>query len=206
MVQLLMLNSFFAGSRSVASSSSKCFAPLHTSASVRAAQPLTIKARRDIRAERARKAIENRPHHVLGIRSGDEAKWLNCDLAKILVKEEDLTTNAEPQPLTLSSGVLWMPRLLNYGVGPTEKELLFEHLPPLTTEMGFVDKPLSWTLTQHEEAEKVELMKANMLARVIDLRNANAGGIAYENRRRIIAVFSEPGKPGDTGRAEVQGM
>jgi len=97
-----------------------------------------------------------------------------------------------------------MPRLLNYGVGEAEKELLFEHLPPLTTEVGGIRRPKAWTMTLHEEAEQMELKKANMLASVIDLRNANAGGIAYENRRRIVAAFSEPGKPGDTGRPEVQ--
>jgi len=192
------------GSRSIASCSSKSIAPLHTSVSVRASQPLNIKAKRDIRAEHARKAEERRPHHVLGTRRDDDAKWLNCDLAKILVTEQELTTGAESQPLTLSSGVLWMPRLMNYGVGEAEKEILFEQLPPLTAEMGGIRKPKAWTMTLHEEAEQTELMKANMLARVIDLRNANAGGIAYENRRRIVAAFSEPGKPGDTGRPEVQ--
>jgi len=98
-----------------------------------------------------------------------------------------------------------MPRLLNYGVGEAEKELLFEHLPPLTTEVGGIRRPTAWTITMHEEAEKTELKKANMLAGVIDLRNANAGGIAYENRRRIVAAFSDPGKPDDTGCPEVQG-
>ena len=84
--------------------------------------------------------------------------------------------------------------------------MLFEHLPPLTAEIGGIRKPTAWTMSLHEEAEKAELMKANILAKVIDLRNANAGGIAYENRRRIVATFSEPGKPGDTGRPEVQGV
>ncbi|KIM88887.1 hypothetical protein PILCRDRAFT_62247 [Piloderma croceum F 1598] len=162
-----------------------------------------MKDKRENRAERARKIEKTRPHAVLGNRRGDDAKWLNCDLAKILVTEKELD-GASPQPLTLSSGVLLMPRLLNYGVGEAEKELLFEHLPPLTTEVGGIRRPKAWTMTLHEEAEQMELKKANMLASVIDLRNANAGGIAYENRRRIVAAFSEPGKPGDTGRPEVQ--
>jgi small subunit ribosomal protein S15 len=105
----------------------------------------------------------------------------------------------------MSTGVLWMPRLFNYGVGEVEKELLFEHLPPLTAEVGGMRQPSTWDLPRHEEAEKTEMMKSNMLAKVIDLRNANAGGISYENRKRIVAVFSEPGKPGDAGRSEVQG-
>lgn len=47
------------------------------------------------------------------------------------------------------------------------------------------------------------------LMKIIDLRNANAGGIAFENRRRIVEAFSEPNrerKGPDTGRAEVQGI
>jgi small subunit ribosomal protein S15 len=120
------------------------------------------------------------------------------------VTEEELTNAAEPQPLEMLSGTLWMPRLLNFGVGEEEKKLLFERLPPLTSEIGGIRNPLSWTTTKHAEAEKLEMNKANMLARVLDLRNANAAGIAYENRRRIIAAFSEGGTPNDTGRPEVQ--
>ena len=146
----------------------------------------------------------NKPHHVLGTRQGDEAKWTHSDLAKVLVTQEEII-GAEPQPLTLSSGVLWMPRMMNYGVGEAEKKLLFEHLPPLTAEQGGIRRPNDWTMTRHEEAERVELNKANQLARVLDLRNANAGGIAYENRRRIVAAFSEPSQPNDPGRPEVQG-
>ena len=41
-------------------------------------------------------------------------------------------------------------------------------------------------------------------ARVMDLRNSNARGIAFENRKRIIAAFSPPGKDNDTGCPEVQ--
>lgn len=194
------------GSRSVASSSRKCFAPLHTSVTVHASHPLNKKAKQEKRLERARRAEQNRPHPVLGIRNGDDSKWARCDLAKILVTEEELTSKAEPQPLNMSSGVLCMPRMLNYGVGEAEKKLLFERLPPLTTEMGGVRQPGAWSVSKHAEAERLEMVKANMLARVIDLRNANAAGIAYENRRRIIATFSEGGTPNDTGRPEVQGM
>lgn len=179
-------------------------ASLHTSSSVRASQTLNKSARQQKRANQAAKTEKNKPHHVLGIRQGDEAKWTNSDLAKILVTQEEIN-GAEPQPLTLSSGVLWMPRMLNYGVGEAEKKLLFEHLPPLTAEQGGIRRPAAWTTTLHEEAEREELNKANQLAKVLDLRNANAGGIAYENRRRIVAAFSEPSQPNDPGRPEVQG-
>lgn len=95
---------------------------------------------------------------------------------------------------------------MNYGVGEPEKKMLFEYLGPLTAEMGTMRDPKGSLTSVHEQAERKELEKANMIARVLDLRNANAGGIAYENRRRVIAAFSPPGKPGDSGRPEVQGM
>ncbi|KAI0299884.1 hypothetical protein BC826DRAFT_993928 [Russula brevipes] len=46
--------------------------------------------------------------------------------------------------------------------------------------------------------------QADALGRVVDLRNASAAGIAFEDRRRIIAAFSGPGRVNDTGRTEVQ--
>ena len=49
-----------------------------------------------------------------------------------------------------------------------------------------------------------ELRKTKNFARVMDLRNANARGIAFENRRRVIAAFSPTGKDNDTGYPEVQ--
>lgn len=52
----------------------------------------------------------------------------------------------------------------------------------------------------NEEAEK-----ARQFAQLVDLRNANARGIAFENRRRIIEAFSPSGSPADSGYPEVQG-
>ncbi|KZP10075.1 S15/NS1 RNA-binding domain-containing protein [Athelia psychrophila] len=200
----MLRNCLAQGSSAVASSSPRCLASLHTSAVVGAAHhPLNMSTKRKIRADRLRREEENRPHPVLGNRRGDDAKWPACDLAKILVTEQELS-GLEPEQKELSYGVLTMPKLLNYGVGPAEKQLLFEQLPPLTAQRDGLRQPEKWTATSHADAERVELMKVNMLARVIDLRNANAGGIAYENRRRIIAAFSEPGKPEDTGSPEVQ--
>jgi len=56
----------------------------------------------------------------------------------------------------------------------------------------------------HEREMESGVKQANALARLVDLRNANKAGIAFENRRRVVAAFSEPGKPNDTGRTEVQ--
>jgi small subunit ribosomal protein S15 len=98
-----------------------------------------------------------------------------------------------------------MPGELGYGVRDAEKKLLFEHLPLATLHMtSQVHKP-SFTKEMRDEDEEAELRKANLLAKALDLRNANAAGIAYENRKRIIEAFSTPENPFDSGRTEVQG-
>jgi small subunit ribosomal protein S15 len=57
-----------------------------------------------------------------------------------------------------------------------------------------------------EAAEARERYKLKAVTQALDLRNANAAGLAYENRRRCITAFSSPENPYDPGRPEVQGM
>jgi small subunit ribosomal protein S15 len=96
---------------------------------------------------------------------------------------------------------------MGYGVHHAEKKLLFEDLPHATLYMtSQVGKAASYTKAMQDADNEIERRKANLLARALDLRNANAGGIAYENRRRIIEAFSTQENPFDTGRTEVQGM
>lgn len=211
------------GTRLVASTSS---APAFHSSAV--AQATTMRARRaatanaKIREDREREAALSRPHIVLGHRPGDDAKWHNCDLAKILVTEQDILA-APPLPHTVpENGEVPVPKYTNYGVQEAEQSRLFETLPVLTVEahvQSMLDHakkenrnvpllpqemvPLAQVAQQ--SGEEKELAKAVMLARLVDLRNANARGIAYENRRRCVAAFSAPGNPNDTGRPEVQG-
>lgn len=93
--------------------------------------------------------------------------------------------------------------------------MLFAHLPLLTADMqtrremrisgGTTTKAAAEMTAQHERAREIGRRQAEMVAKLVDLRNANAAGIAFENRRRVVEAFSEPGKPGDTGRTEVQG-
>ena len=107
-----------------------------------------------------------------------------------------------------------MPKHLNYGVGEREKEMLFDSLPQLSaihsvasvSSLGNQGNASATKLQQqHDEVIPIERFKTRMLARVISLKNANAKGIAFENRRRIVATFSEPSNPHDPGRPEVQG-
>ncbi|RDX50580.1 S15/NS1 RNA-binding domain-containing protein [Lentinus brumalis] len=199
-------------SRTLASSSSARAASLHTSAVLQAVSTRTRKTQRTLKAnvqrreELQRQAQQSRPHVVLGYKAGDEAKWQNSDLAKVLITEEDIRATPEPS-VDPASGTVQVPPFLNYGIGEKEKEALFEVLPRLSQHgqiqaRGPADpRAISGVYAQKGLEEQ---KKAAMLARMVDLRNANARGIAFENRRRIVAAFSEPENPTDTGRPEVQ--
>jgi small subunit ribosomal protein S15 len=157
----------------------------------------------------------NKPHVVLGTRPGEENKWTESDLAKCIITEESLLASTEPAhitvPMTGETATVELPSVLAYGVG-AEKEALFGTLPALAADASAnatADREVllpDQLEAVHASARARELRKAEALARVVDLRNANASGIAYENRRRIVEAFSESGKPNDTGRTEVQGM
>jgi len=56
----------------------------------------------------------------------------------------------------------------------------------------------------HDQSQELEQLKLNQFAKLVDLRNANAQGIAYENKRRIILAFSGQEGSYDTGSTEVQ--
>ena len=170
----------------------------------------TLKANLRRREELEREARENRPHVILGHKPGDEARWTNCDLARILVSEADMRASPVPE-FNAETGELLLPALFNYGIGEKEKGMLFEKLPQMTTQgrthtsgLYAVRDPRE-LVKQVEQTEREEMHKGAMLARLVDLRNANAQGIAYENRRRIVAAFSGPDNQTDTGRPEVQG-
>jgi small subunit ribosomal protein S15 len=219
--------------------SSSC-APLHSSAvlheSVRKRQARLIRQKNLAkREELQKKAAAARPHVVLGtIASNDDeanAKWAACDLAKALVRPEELALDTpSAQRLSLPTGAattqegaeVRVPPSLGFGIGEREQRMLFEHLPMLSADMSTrreMTMPIWQRLGANPNAKPTKLedlsayhetelaagvVQANALAKVVDLRNANAGGIAFENRRRVIQAFSEPGKPNDTGRTEVQ--
>ncbi|KAI8981318.1 S15/NS1 RNA-binding domain-containing protein [Trametes punicea] len=206
-------------SRSLASSSSVRAASLHTSAVLQAASARarrtqqTLKANVRRREELEQQAQQKRPHVVLGHKPGDEIKWHSCNLAKVVITEEDIRSTPLPDG-DLKTGYIQLPMYFNYGVGEEEKQTLFDVLPELTKEITVQSKaqpadkhvlPDAASLVNLEaQATKTELLKTRVFSRLVDLRNANARGIAYENRRRIIAAFSKPDNPNDTGRPEVQ--
>ena len=135
----------------------------------------------------------------VGTKPGDDSKWLNCDLYKVLVKPEDLASEAAS-----GSDDTATPRNVGFGLGEKEKRILFQDLPQLSAQAIAV-RIKCHTESEFKAVEEGELRKANMLAKLMDLRNANAGGFNYENRKRIIMAFSGKENSFDTGRPEVQG-
>ena len=145
---------------------------------------------------------------------------------------EELALDAPPaQRIPLPTGAattqegaeVRVPPSLAFGIREREQRMLFEHLPLLSADMS-TRREMTMPNWQrlgggaNVNPTKVEEMsayhgtelatgvaQANALAKIVDLRNANAAGVAFENRRRVIEAFSEPGKPNDTGRTEVQG-
>ncbi|KAF9005158.1 hypothetical protein BDQ17DRAFT_1278510 [Cyathus striatus] len=196
-------------------STSQC-SLLHTSAILQKSRLTSLQTRRDNiekQEERRKVAMANRASPVLGVRPSETYKWDNCDLAKIIVDESKLRDREEEVLEIPQLGSVNVPKLRAFGVGETEKELLLEKLPLATAEMH-VSKlqanqqaqylQVSDGLKALETAGTKEIEKATAFARLLDLRNANAAGIAYANRRRIIAAFSTPENPFDPGRPEVQ--
>ncbi|KAG6872766.1 hypothetical protein C0995_006805 [Termitomyces sp. Mi166 len=175
--------------------------------------------------ELRRMALEIKPDVILGTRKDDVEKWEKCLLKRILV-DEQLVSSDQLVPTEQTVGTVYIPKQPNFGVGEAEKQLLFGTLPILTSTSGkdvtAQKKRTSGTegvnpIPGHVSVEKLderqevwrvniekEHKKANLFAKVIDLRNANAAGIAYENRKRIIEAFSTPQNPFDPGRSEVQ--
>ncbi|CAA7268427.1 unnamed protein product [Cyclocybe aegerita] len=158
-------------------------------------------------AQRLQEAAANRPSVVLGTRTAEEEeKWKNCLLSKILVNEAELASTTELTKQNFPVGDLELPKQFGHGVAQTEKELLFRDLPmasaQIGTEVGKEEAKMGDGVLEEDELR--EQRKANLLAKALDLRNANAGGIAFENRRRIIHAFSTPENPFDPGRTEVQ--
>ncbi|KAJ7097782.1 hypothetical protein B0H15DRAFT_822695 [Mycena belliarum] len=176
---------------SVASTSSSTF---HTSAALSQISEARMRSRAvkkaNLEEKQARKALlkATQPSVILGTRPGEENKWKDSYLGRLLV-DESIFNEPPDDKRGIRYGVK-MPEYKAFGVASAEEAKLFDALPRLSAAF-------------HGQ-EELERTKAASFAQVIDLRNADAGGIAFENRRRIIAAFSTPKNPSDPGRTEVQ--
>jgi len=133
---------------------------------------------------------------------------------------------AEGWPVVLKHGT---PQLLNYGVGNSEMDMIkkVSFLRPAASLIRLEDaeahretqqrvegKGAVWSgdqtsleqiLEQHKWQTSRETNLQYWFGRLIDLKNASAQGLEFENKMRIVAAFSSQGKPHDPGLPEVQG-
>jgi hypothetical protein len=79
---------------------------------------------------------------------------------------------------------------LAFGMRSLEKKMLFEHLPMLSADMSTRREMNALRRVNAEEmaahhagALAVGVRQANAMAALVDLCNANAAGIAFENHR-----------------------
>lgn len=100
------------------------------------------------------------------------------------------------------------PVYLNFGLDPSDSSLLFEQLPraaahgALTERNNIEDIPDELKERRMQILQPQHEQQADALRRIVDLRNANADGIRFENTRRVVDHF---GVHGGTGSPEVQG-
>lgn len=117
--------------------------------------------------------------------------------------------------MKVTPGEVEVPVKFGFGVDAAEQKILLDYLPVVTTDIKQGrdsdnkqvgdSKQGDSPLERYNENLRAQLDKANVFSKFLDLRNANAKGISYVNRRRIIFAFSTPQNPFDTGRTEVQG-
>lgn len=196
-------------------------APCAESERKRAAR-LKKRSQRAKRVENTRIEKLNKPHPALGFAPGHEHVWKDSKLAKTIITQEQVDSLESPQIDAEGEyeELLDGDRAFNFGIGPVERQIVFQEIPALHTEATL----LNWQAAERkaakssdseiveegEETKEIDALKQERssklaLARVIDLKNANAAGISFENRRKIVEAFSTPAKPLDTGRPEVQG-
>jgi pyruvate/2-oxoglutarate dehydrogenase complex dihydrolipoamide acyltransferase (E2) component len=88
-----------------------------------------------------------------------------------------------------------VPLSLAFGMVEREKRMMFEHLPLLSADMSTRREMNALRRVNAEEmaahhagALAAGVRQANAMATLVDLRIANAAGIAFENRCRVIEV------------------
>ncbi|KAF8602397.1 S15/NS1 RNA-binding domain-containing protein [Ceratobasidium sp. AG-I] len=164
------------------------------------------------RQESKQSETSARPDAVLGHSRNPEGEklWQQSDLCKILLTPAKIL-ESQTREVHSVSGTIPLPEHLNFGIKSPEEELVFRALPEVVSQQTFFQTTKAQYDAENprhahalEEAEAKATIGAIHLARIADLRNASAAGIAAENRRRCVEAFSLPDKPNDTGRSEVQ--
>lgn len=170
------------------------------------------KAYEAVKAQKRAVLEKEKPDPVLGystLKPKAYLSWENCELNQLILKNEDVwsgkldTDRPDDQP----------PAILNFGLTNEHKEFLFEALPAVSSQKSILEVT-NFEEAQHQRQELAlaeEAGKRKALARILDLRNANARAIDKVNKQRIMEAFSprpalEEKQKLDPGCSEVQGM
>jgi small subunit ribosomal protein S15 len=223
-VLLNILAASRAAAATFASASSSTSHSFHTSAalSVESARKrqarLTRQKNLAKREELQKKAAALRPHVILGtITTGNkeaaDAEWAACDLARVLVRPEELapdaalqrislpaTTDASSNPDTAAAATatepeglvaaeeteVRVPPSLAFGMREQEKKMLFEHLPMLSADMS---TRREMNAHRRVNAEEMAVHHAGALAAGVRQANAMAALVDLRNANAAGIAF-----------------
>lgn len=119
------------------------------------------------------------------------------------IKSDDLIAKRPSVPDSSSSpSSTSTPLYFNFAMTAEDEKLLMHSLPEANKTLEIANKPANQKEADSPAVEHLEQHKAEITRRILDLANANARGIRFENTRRIIRRF---GQGEGSGRSEVQG-
>lgn len=111
------------------------------------------------------------------------------------IKSDDILSNKGSESAS-------SPSYYNFALSNEDTKLLLESLPEADKTLATANNSPSLRDAALKNLEQAESHKVEATRRVIDLSNANARGVRFENTRRIIRRF---GQGEGSGRCEVQG-
>lgn len=118
------------------------------------------------------------------------------------MKSGDLIAKPPAVPETSSNSSASNPPYFSFAMTAEDGEVILKALPEANETLSTANLPATWKTDELPFNQHSESHKADRTRRILDLANANARGIRFENTRRIIRRFGQGEGP---GRCEVQG-
>ncbi|KAG0152008.1 hypothetical protein CROQUDRAFT_650598 [Cronartium quercuum f. sp. fusiforme G11] len=150
-----------------------------------------LKAYEAVKEQKRMALQKSKPDPVLGystLEPKDYMNWEKCELNQLILKNEDVWSGKLDPDRPDDQA----PKILNFGLTEDHKELLFEALPAVSSQKSILEVTNFEAAQQqrHERSMAEETAKRKALARILDLRNADAGAIDKVNKLRIMEAFS----------------
>ncbi|WWD20726.1 hypothetical protein CI109_105202 [Kwoniella shandongensis] len=117
--------------------------------------------------------------------------WQGCRLQRILLDYDQIAYSAPPNYTSGERPPLFLP-----GISEQDQALLFGAIPHASSELKFAAKRGEGTGVELEQAKQAEMMM-----RILDLRNSGKEAVKVLNRQRVVDEF---GNGTDTGSSAVQ--